>query len=233
MPDHRCPHLHAIGHWCRLGRNLRCPAEAGRVGCLFPDTPARPDPQQRFSERRAHQAQGGRALLAAQATNQPPLTERQRWLAQVHGLLNRPFAASELSWRTIARSRDASRALVRPWLGAISLRQRLNAILGRERWQWQHTPTNNQALATVELTVLGQVYTATAEDGEAALCLAAAQLGIGAYLADVIETWVDCEPNTGRLLTLPQLPAWALPPPEPTIIPEPPEGDAAEDATAA
>jgi hypothetical protein len=239
MPDHTCPHLSPVGGWCRLKNNFKCPASAGRVGCPFPVMPNLNDraqdrverltrsvpPAPRVVETTQIQLQGvnhtaPRALPDLEAMRMQVLEREMFERAEAFKKLTEPFVANEIQWRIESRSRDGRRALVKPFVTAQRIIERLDAMIGTSNWSDTYTPlvsadASQPGRVACRLTILGvtkEAVSAPLETSAAyldALCKAAAKFGIGRSLERVIGAWVDWDDENQRPLETPVLPEWA------------------------
>jgi hypothetical protein len=216
MADLTCPHLAALGGWCRLASNLRCPAQAGRVGCPFPA-------QASFSRRSSERPRPAAPLLPAAQAAAVTTAQKQHQREQVLALLAAAFSETEISWQVLQTTPPSAnrqtRALLKPILGHHALLERLDRVVGPANWHDQYEITSDdggQYQAKCRLTILAIAKedvgsgpdrkTATIE----ALHNAAIKFGIGRSLAQVMETWVDFDLASQRPLMTPTLPAFAL-----------------------
>jgi hypothetical protein len=239
MPDHTCPHLSPVGGWCRLKNNFKCPASAGRVGCPFPVMPNLNDraqdrverltrsvpPAPRVVETTQIQLQGvshtaPRALPDLEAMRMQVLEREMFERAEAFKKLTEPFVATEIQWRIESRSRDGRRALVKPFITAQRIIERLDAMIGTSNWSDTYTPlvsadATQPGRVACRLTILGvtkEAVSAPLETSAAyldALCKAAAKFGIGRSLERIIGAWVDWDDEHQRPLETPVLPEWA------------------------
>ena len=197
MPDTTCPHITPIGTWCKLGTNLRCPAQPGRVGCPFPGVGSL---DQRASSR-----------LTVRPPEQTPVQTTFATLAE-------PFPALELDWPVCAHTEDRARVLVEPRLQPRAILDRLDAIVGPGAWEDHYDIDTPNRQAQCRLTILGVTKEDASDSSinvreavDDALRRAAAKFGIGRYLERLEATWVDADARSGQPLVLPDLPEWAIP----------------------
>jgi hypothetical protein len=251
MPDHTCPHLSPVGGWCRLKNNFKCPASVGRVGCPFPQMPNLNDRAQDRVERMARvappvprhpnvvettqiQLEGmthpaPRALPDLEAMRMQILEREMFERAEAFKQLIEPFQADQIQWRIESRTRDGRRTLVKPFVTAQRIIERLDAMIGPSNWSDTYTPlvsadATQPGRVACRLTILGvtkEAVSAPLETSAAyldALCKAAAKFGIGRSLERVIGAWVDWDDEYQRPLETPVLPEWAaIQPPLETI----------------
>ncbi len=249
MPDHTCPHLSPVGGWCRLKNNFKCPASVGRIGCPFPKVPNLNDRAQDRVERMARTAplqpnavetthiqfeapthQAPRVLPDLEAMRMQILEREMFERAEAFKKLTEPFRADQIQWRVDSRTRDGRRALVKPFVTAQRIIERLDAMIGTSNWSDTYTPLVSADAAqpgrvACRLTILGvtkEAVSAPLETSAAyldALCKAAAKFGIGRSLERVIGAWVDWDDEHQRPLEMPVLPEWAATQPPLETIP--------------
>ena len=162
--------------------------------------------------------------------------------------LKTPFPESGIQWR-IGRagwSGDRPWAMVLAYLDSRAIAARLDDVCGAGNWKNQFKEWHGSAqLCGISIKIDGEWVTkwdgAENTDIEAvkgglssAFKRAAVHWGIGAYLYDLDETFVECDGNTKKYPNYakadgkpfswqaPRLPAWALPPhpkdPEPNLM---------------
>ncbi len=119
------------------------------------------------------------------------------------------------------------RALAFAYVDARAVQDRLDQVLGVTGWQDEyHLLQGGMVLCRLKI-LLGDQWVIKSDVGSAsaqpddgdrckaavsdALKRAAVKFGVGRYLYRLPPQWVDYDPRARQLLTLPQLPAWALP----------------------
>jgi hypothetical protein len=160
--------------------------------------------------------------------------EREKLFAQ----LEVPFDPGQVKWRVMRHSNDGRSGLVLPFADPRAYTDRLNQLFTPAGWTREYTISTVPSLtrmdkgkvvvtskvmvaSAVTINRLG-VHTGTGEewgDRENAVTAADAQafkracscFGLGRYLYSFGETWVNLN-QRGEPVTLPVLPAWALPP---------------------
>ena len=161
--------------------------------------------------------------------------------AEQQDLLNQllvPFHPNDISWRVTNKSRDGKRGCVIPYADQRAYTDRLNLALTPAGWTRTYSVATispvtrvkkNQAIQTgkvivtcvVTIALLGS-HAGTGEmwaDDENAMTRAEAQafkracscFGLGRYFYDFAEMWLDLD-DYGNPKSIPNLPAWALPP---------------------
>lgn len=158
--------------------------------------------------------------------------------------LAEPFRAEEINWKPQTITRDGNRALAVAYIDARDVAERLDQVVGQDRWQVDHKDIGGETLTGIGILTdhgwvwkydMGMVAQDGGEEGKAkaakgalsdGLKRAAVLWGIGRYLYRLPKTWVGYDSKTKRLTETPALPKWALPagaaqkPPAPTQ-PEP------------
>ena len=158
--------------------------------------------------------------------------------ATILAQLSEPFDPREINWRVTHTSRDGRRGAVIAYADPRAYQDRLNKVVTAAGWSSSYhvcTLTNimrargqnkevmsGKVLSTCTVTIEGiGEHSATGEawaDDECAMTRADAQafkracsaFGLGRYLYDLEEAWVDLDEDK-QPKSLPQLPKWALP----------------------
>jgi hypothetical protein len=152
--------------------------------------------------------------------------------------LAEPFAISEIKWRVTHTSRDGKRGAVKPYADPRAYQDRLNKVLTAAGWTKTYdvcaltniTRTkgrdreviSGKVLATCVVTITGigdhsgsgegwadEEFAMTGADAQA-FKRACSSFGLGRYLYDIEEQWVNLDEHK-RPMSVPSLPAWALP----------------------
>jgi hypothetical protein len=152
--------------------------------------------------------------------------------------LAEPFAESEIKWRVTHTSRDGKRGAVKPYADPRAYQDRLNKVLTTAGWTNKYDVcaltniTRNKSrdrevnsgkvLATCVVTIIGigdhsgsgegwadEDFAMTGADAQA-FKRACSSFGLGRYLYDIEEQWVDLD-EYKQPKSVPILPAWALP----------------------
>jgi hypothetical protein len=152
--------------------------------------------------------------------------------------LAEPFAVSEIKWRVTHTSRDGKRGAVKPYADPRAYQDRLNKVLTAAGWTKTYDVcalTNitrrkggdrevisGKVLATCVVTITGigdhsgsgegwadEEFAMTGADAQA-FKRACSSFGLGRYLYDIEEQWVDLNEQK-QPRSVPGLPAWALP----------------------
>jgi len=134
------------------------------------------------------------------------------------------FAPSELEWKPGATSKDETKALAMAYMDARAVQNRLDRVVGPERWQKRLISTPGGMICDLGIKVDDEwVWKAGASQDtdfesvkgadSGAFKRAASAWGIGRYLYDLKSIWVPCEKRGKRVVFLsePQLPDWAIP----------------------
>lgn len=141
--------------------------------------------------------------------------------------LAKPFPADTINWKPQATSRDGTKALAVAYIDARDVAERLDDVVGPERWQVDHKDVGDQTLTGIGILShsgwiwkwdMGMVAQDGADEAKAAkgslsdgLKRAAVLWGIGRYLYRLPKTWVAFDKDKKRITEIPALPAWALP----------------------
>lgn len=114
--------------------------------------------------------------------------------------LSKPFPPEQISWRVGARTKDKSKGIALAYLDARDVMERLDSVVGAENWQCRYPFTgcceisirdeHGQWITKANCAGETQVE---AEKGQAsdAFKRAAVLWGIGRYLYDLPNTWVE------------------------------------------
>jgi hypothetical protein len=160
--------------------------------------------------------------------------DREKLFAQ----LEVPFDPAQVKWRVMRTSNDGRSGLVLPFSDPRAYTDRLNQILTPAGWSCEYSISTVPSLTRVDrgkVIVTSKILVASAVTinrlgshagtGEAwadldnaattasaqAFKRACASFGLGRYLYNFGETWVQLN-QRGEPVALPVLPAWALPP---------------------
>lgn len=143
--------------------------------------------------------------------------------------LKKPFPADRIHWRIGARTKDKSRGIPLAYIDARDVMQRLDDICEPHNWQCRYTHADRIVVCEIgiresvflpsksgELNWLWKANGAgeTQVEGEKGGCSdalkrAAVLWGIGQYLYQLPNVWVDLDERGN--FTPPELPWWALP----------------------
>lgn len=131
--------------------------------------------------------------------------------------LKTPFDPSLISWRVGATTKDKKKAIPLAYIDARDVMERLDEVCGMENWQCRYSHANGKTIAEIGIRINGEwVWKANgagdtqveAEKGAIsdAMKRAAVLWGIGRYLYDVPNIWVEIDqyrkisnPNDPRL----------------------------------
>lgn len=147
--------------------------------------------------------------------------------------LAEPFLPGEVQFRAGATTRDKSRALALGYVDARTVMYRLDNVVGMDGWYDHYCQLGEGGVLcelSVRVSAAGETpaewitkcdvgaMSAQQDPGDKikaavsdALKRAAIKFGIGRYLYDLPQVWVDYDQNKQQLKQDPQLPDWALP----------------------
>ncbi|MFE7064207.1 Rad52/Rad22 family DNA repair protein [Sutcliffiella sp. NPDC057660] len=154
--------------------------------------------------------------------------------------LKEPFSAQDIEWRVQRsfKNNNSMKAIVVPYVQNRAIMQRLDDIFGPFGWENDFKEIHSGVLCGISIWVNGQKITkwdgadltnieATKGAISGSMKRAAVQFGIGRYLYNLTEVWVDVysirsnqkdenyindkKNNVTGYWKNPQLPAWALP----------------------
>lgn len=135
--------------------------------------------------------------------------------------LTQPFPGSTIQWRAGAKSNNKKRAQALAYAEPRVYEDRLNEVCPGD-WSCQFKPWGENRIIC-ELTIHGVKRSSTGEPGDSpakvagtsseaqAFKRACSKFGLGRYLYDLPDTWVDYDQAKGRLLETPTLPKKFLP----------------------
>lgn len=154
---------------------------------------------------------------------------------KVYEALKAPFPSKDIQWRVGKKSKDGAKGIALAYVDARAIQERLDEVF--DTWSPKYTPIDMGEIEVTERGtaktkhVKGFLCTITGmkdgiefcrEDGgdctdfepfkgglSSAFKRAGAALGIGRYLYDLGETWVELDKY--NKFKVPQLPEWALP----------------------
>jgi len=130
-----------------------------------------------------------------------------------------PFPADSVKWRVGSTNKDKTRGLALAYIDARHVFERLDEVVGAERWQ-----TGISETASGRVLCVLRIDGVEKEDGAGdtgmeaekgaisdAIKRAAVQWGIGRYLYSLPAVWCRLEPmgKSYKLAETPDLPAWA------------------------
>lgn len=140
--------------------------------------------------------------------------------AEILSALKRPFDPRQISWRVGATNKDKNKGIALAYLDARDVMRRLDEVFGMD-WQCRYSHAENKTICEIGVLIEGEwIWRAggagdtdiEAEKGAIsdAFKRAAVLLGIGRYLYELPNTWVEID-QYKKLKTLPDLPNWATP----------------------
>lgn len=119
--------------------------------------------------------------------------------------LHKPFPAAEIEWRVGSTNGDKTSGLALAYLTARHVMDRLDAVCGSENWQDRYEFHGTRTVCYLSLRIGTEWVTKADGAGDSdveaekgaisdALKRAAVKWGIGRYLYDLGNIWVDLEP---------------------------------------
>jgi len=129
--------------------------------------------------------------------------------------LSEPFPADQIKWRAGATNRDKTKAIALPYAEPRAYEDRLNTICPGH-WHVDFQPWGDNRIIC-RLTIHNLTRSSTGEAGDAnpdiagtsaeaqAFKRACSKYGLGRYLYDQPNNWVDYDAKTRRLLNTPSL----------------------------
>ncbi len=119
--------------------------------------------------------------------------------------LHKPFPAAEIEWRVGSTNSDKTSGLALAYLTARHVMDRLDAVCGSENWQDRYEFHGPRTVCYLSIRIGDQWVTKADGAGDSdveaekgaisdALKRAAVKWGIGRYLYDLGNIWVDLEP---------------------------------------
>lgn len=119
--------------------------------------------------------------------------------------LHKPFPAAEIEWRVGSTNGDKTSGLALAYLTARHVMDRLDAVCGSENWQDRYEFHGPRTVCYLSIRVGNEWVTKADGAGDSdveaekgaisdALKRAAVKWGIGRYLYDLGNIWVDLEP---------------------------------------
>lgn len=119
--------------------------------------------------------------------------------------LKAPFDTKAISWRVGATNQDKTKAIALAYIDARDVMNRLDDVCGSQNWQIKYSHANGKTIADIGIKINDEwIWKAggagdtpvEAEKGAIsdAFKRAAVLWGIGRYLYDVQNVWVDIEP---------------------------------------
>lgn len=120
--------------------------------------------------------------------------------------LKEPFPIERISWRVGATNKEKTSGIALAYIDARDVMERLDEVCGPENWQVKYSHANSKTIAEIGIKIDGEwIWKANgagdtqveAEKGAIsdAMKRAAVCWGIGRYLYDVPNVWVDLEPQ--------------------------------------
>lgn len=138
--------------------------------------------------------------------------------------LKAPFAVDEISWKPQAVK--GGKALALAYIDARTVQRRLDDVVGVGGWRTEFVHVGEGCVeCRLSLRIDGEWITkadvgvpSDQKGGDQkkaaysdALKRAAVAFGVGRYLYDLPQTWVDYDTKSKRLRKTPKLPSWAIP----------------------
>lgn len=141
-------------------------------------------------------------------------------LENIQHALSRPFDVKKISWRVGATNKDKTKGIALAYIDARDVMYRLDEVFGLD-WQNKYTHAETKTVCEIGALIDGAwIWRAggagdtdiEAEKGAIsdAFKRAAVLFGIGRYLYDLPNTWVEID-EWKKLQSIPALPTWATP----------------------
>lgn len=119
--------------------------------------------------------------------------------------LKNPFPKEFISWRVGATNKDKTKAIALAYIDARDVMDRLDAVCGADNWQNKHPHANGKTSCAIGIKIGSEWVWKENGAGDSqveaekgafsdALKRAAVLWGVGRYLYDVPNVWVDIEP---------------------------------------
>lgn len=153
--------------------------------------------------------------------------------------LRQPFAESDIEWRVqrVVSMQNGNKAIVVPYVQNRAIQNRFDDVFGVVGWENEFRELHDGVICGISIWVNGRKITKwdgadrtniepTKGSISASMKRCAVQFGVGRYLYDLEEVWVDIKPqkqsqsdifindkksNIKGFWTSPKLPNWALP----------------------
>lgn len=132
-----------------------------------------------------------------------------------------PFSVKRISWRVGSTNQEKTKGIALAYIDARDVMGRLDEVFGMDGWSDSYTETpSGRLVCTLSVLIDGKWINKsdgagdTQVEGEKgaisdAFKRAAVKFGIGRYLYELPNTWVELENK--RIKQPPTLPAWATP----------------------
>jgi len=125
-------------------------------------------------------------------------------IIDVFGALAEPFEPKQVSWRVGSTNKDKTKGLALAYIDARDVMERLDAVLGPANWQDKYEVHGGKTICYLSLRVSGEWITKADAAGDSAVEAekgaisdafkrAAVKWGVGRYLYDLGNTWVELE----------------------------------------
>jgi len=140
-------------------------------------------------------------------------------------ILKRPFPASAISWRAGATNAKKNggkpnKCIALAYIDARDVMERLDYVFG-PNWQCSYSHADKKTICEIKVLIGDTWITRSNGAGDSdieaekgaisdAFKRAAVMFGIGRYLYNLPNTWVECD-EWGHIGKPPELPDWALP----------------------
>lgn len=139
---------------------------------------------------------------------------------EIMSALKRPFDPRQISWRVGATSKDKTKGIALAYLDARDVMRRLDDVFGMD-WQCRYTHADNKTICEIGVLIDGAWLWRAGGAGDTdieaekgaisdAFKRAAVLFGIGRYLYELPNTWVQID-EYKKLKETPNLPNWATP----------------------
>lgn len=133
-----------------------------------------------------------------------------------------PFNPKRVSWRVGSTNKEKTKGSALAYIDARDVMGRLDEVFGMSEWSDSYTETHaGRLICTLSVRINGEWISKsdgagdTQVEGEKgaisdAFKRAAVKFGIGRYLYELPNTWVELD-EYRKLKSIPSLPAWATP----------------------
>lgn len=144
---------------------------------------------------------------------------------EIMELLKKPFPVEAISWRAGATNAKKnggkpSKCIALAYIDARDVMNRLDEVFGLN-WKCSYSHADKKTICEISLLIEGEWITRSNGAGDSdieaekgaisdAFKRAAVMFGIGRYLYDLPNVWVECD-EWGHIKSPPQLPLWAIP----------------------
>ena len=125
-------------------------------------------------------------------------------MSDIWAKLKAPFPPDKISWRLGATKKDKSSGIALAYIDARDVMERLDETVGPENWECHYPHANTKTVCSIRIRVNGEWVAKSDGAGDSdveaekgalsdAFKRAAVRFGIGRYLYDLGNTWVELE----------------------------------------